>query len=355
LTDIDRPDLSRVDPRIKAYIESLEAELDRLQKRKRESAATVEEDIESTLPLEPSELPTTINIITITASGIAKRTPRHLYNRQRRGGMGIFDLDAPGDEPPMILTTADEGQSLLLFTNLARTFRVPVSSLPESQVRARGQSIFNRSPLQPGEHLVAALPDLVRGSIAMVSQRGMVRILRHHVFGEYMKPGTAMFDPGKFGPMAGACWTPGEGDLLIVTRGGHGIRYSLEKFAPQGGPGIRLEDEDVAVAITPVNQESTVFMISADGRGTIRSMTGFNPNKSAGGSGKIAINSENLVGAMTVMETDDIFLISRLSKIIRFMAAEVPVKEGVVQGVNCMSLRADEVVSLTTTGLLNMP
>ena len=354
LTDIDRPDLSRVDPQIKAYIETLESEVERLQKRKRELLVTTETDIESTLPLEPSELPTTINIISITASGIAKRTPRHLYNRQRRGGMGIFDLEAPGDEYPSIITMADEGQSLLLFTNLARTFRIPVSSLLEAPIRARGQSIFNRSPLQPEEYLVAALPDLVKGSIAMVSQRGWVRILRHHVFGEYMKPGTAMFDPGKFGPMAGACWTPGDGDLLIVTRGGHGIRFSFEKLAPQGGPGIRLEDEDVAVAITPVNQESHVFMISADGRGTIRSMAGFNPNKSAGGSGKIAINSEKLVGAMTVDEIEDIFLISRLSKIIRFMAAEVPVKEGVVQGVNCMSLRADEVVSLTTTGLINM-
>jgi DNA gyrase subunit A len=354
LTDIDRPDLSRVDPNIKAYIEALEAELARLQRRKRESVITTEEDIESTLPLEPSELPTTINIISITASGIAKRTPRHLYNRQRRGGMGIFDLEAPNDEPPSILTMADDGQSLLLFTNLARTFRIPVASLPEAQVRARGQSIFSRSPLQPDEHLVAALPDLVKGSIAMVSQHGMVRILRHHVFGEYMKPGTAMFDPGKFGPMAGVCWTPGDSDLLIVTRAGRGIRFPIEKLAPQGGLGIRLEEGDVAVAITPVNEESTVFMISANGRGAIRSMAGFNPNKSAGGSGKIAINSEKLIGAMTVVETEDIFLISRLSKIIRFMAAEVPVKEGVVQGVNCMSLRADEVVSLTTTGLIDI-
>ena len=354
MTDIDRPDLSRVDPSIKAYIEALESELERLQRRKRE-ASTAEEDVESTLPLEPSEPPTTLNIITITGSGTAKRTPRHLYNRQRRGGMGIFDLDTPDDEPPAILTMADENQSLLLFTNYARAFRLPVHSLPEAQVRARGQLVFSRNPLQPDERLVAALPDLVRGSIAMVSQHGIVRILRHHVFGEYMKPGTAMFDPNKFGELAGVCWTPGEGDLMIVSRLGKGIRFSQEKFPPQGGPGMRLEDGDAAVAITAVTPESNVYMISADGRGTVRSMTGFNPNKSAGGSGKIAINSENLVGAMAVAEGDDIFLISRLSKIIRFMAAEVPVKEGLVQGVNCMALRADSVVALTTTGLVNRP
>ncbi len=354
MTDIERPDLSRVDPHIKTYIEALEAELDRLQKKKREPAAVAEEDVESTLPLEPTELPTTQNIITITASGIAKRTPRHFYNRQRRGGMGIFDLDAPGDEPPAILAMADVNQSLLVFTNFARAFRVPVHSLPEAEVRARGQTIFSRNPLQPGEHLVAALPDLVKGSIAMVSQYGGVRILRHHVFGEYMKPGTAMFDPNKFGPLANLCWTSGEGDLLIVTRQGKGIRFSQEKFPPQGGPGIRLEEGDAAVAIASVVQESSVFLISADGRGTLRSMAGFNPNKSAGGSGKIAINSSSLVGAMTVADGNDIFLISRLSKIIRFMVAEVPVKEGVVQGVNCMALRADEVVALTATGLENL-
>ncbi|MGW8251846.1 MAG: hypothetical protein ACWGO1_14485, partial [Anaerolineales bacterium] len=43
---------------------------------------------------------------------------------------------------------------------------------------------------------------------------------------------------------------------------------------------------------------------------------------------------------------DDIFILSQLSKLIRFHLAEVPVKEGVVQGVNCINLRADEAVAL---------
>ena len=43
---------------------------------------------------------------------------------------------------------------------------------------------------------------------------------------------------------------------------------------------------------------------------------------------------------------DDLFAISSLSKIIRFAADEVPPKTGVVQGVNCISLRADEAVAV---------
>jgi hypothetical protein len=36
-----------------------------------------------------------------------------------------------------------------------------------------------------------------------------------------------------------------------------------------------------------------------------------------------------------------VMIMSKLGKVIRFVAGEVPPKEGVVQGVNCMSLRAD--------------
>lgn len=340
---IERPDLSRVDPEVREYIEYLENQLEsRRGGRPAEPGETLP-------PLEQSEPETTLNVVAIAASGVAKRTPRHLYLRQRRGGMGIFDLETSEEDPPTILAVADEGQSLLLFTNQARAFRLPVRAMPETPVRSRGQSITARLALQPGERLVAALPDLVKGNVAMVSKHGMVRSLRHHVFGEYMKPGTALFDPARFGPLAAACWAQGESDLFIATRQGRAIRFSEKLTPPQGGPGIRLEGDDLPVAITSVTQESGVFLICEDGRGTIRLMSGFNPNKSAGGSGKIALNSDSLVGAVSVEDGDDIFLISKLSKIIRFSAEEVPAKEGVVQGVHCMSLRADVVAALTAS------
>jgi DNA gyrase/topoisomerase IV subunit A len=77
-------------------------------------------------------------------------------------------------------------------------------------------------------------------------------------------------------------------------------------------------------------------------------MAGFSPNKAPGAGGKTAMKTDHLVGAAAVDETGDIFIISRLSKIIRFQAAEIPAKEGVVQGVNCMALRADETVALAS-------
>ncbi len=369
--ELERPDLNGVDPAIRAYIEALEAEILRLESRERtggklgrlqerertphreQERAAVEEEVlldEASLPpLELNEPPTTLNLITISASGIAKRTPRHMYSRQRRGGMGIFDLETGEEDPPAALVEAETGQNLLVFTTLARAFRVPVQNIPESPVRGRGQFIFGRAQLLPGERVAAALPDLARGGVAMVSRQGMVRSLRHHVFGEYMKPGTVLFDVKAFGPLAAACRVPGDGELFVASRQGRAIRFSEKLVPPQGGPGLRIDDGDEAVAITPVDSESAVFLIAGDGRGAMRSMAGFNPNKSAGGSGKIAMNTNTLCGALTAGPQGDIFLISRLSKIIRFRAAEVPVKEAPVQGVACMSLRGDQVVSALAT------
>jgi DNA gyrase/topoisomerase IV subunit A len=85
-----------------------------------------------------------------------------------------------------------------------------------------------------------------------------------------------------------------------------------------------------------------IFLLGADGRGTIRLMSGFAPNKAPGGGGKVAMKTDHLVGAVAATPQDDLFIQSRLSKLIRSRAAEVPAKEGVVQGVNCMALRADE-------------
>ena len=343
---ISRPDLTQVDPSVRAYIESLEAEL----RRRRETKPAPELELLPEPP-EPGEPPTTINVITLTAGGIGKRTPRHLYTRQRRGGMGVFDLETNEEDPPAILVSADESQSLLLFTDQGRVFRLPVHSLPETPVHARGQLITERLHLLPDERLVTALPDLAKGSVALVSPRGSVRCLRHHVFGEYMKPGTLVFDVHHLGPLVHACWTPGDGDLFIATRQGKAIRFSEKLVAPQGGPGIRCEGDDQVVAVAAVYPDSHLFLACADGKGTIRQMTsggstgGFMPNKSAGGGGKIAMHASALVSAFPVNENADIFMISRLSKMIRFRAVEVPPKEGVVQGVDCMSLRADEVTA----------
>jgi DNA gyrase subunit A len=260
--------------------------------------------------------------------------------------MGIFDLDTSEPDLPAHLVVADENQDLLLITNEARVFRFSVSQLPEAPIRSRGQSLLEGVALNPKEQLALVLPHQELGHLAVVTRQGHVRRLRYHFFGQTMTPGSPLYDAKKWGGPAAACWTLGQNDLFIATRQGKAIRFAEQQIPAQGCLGLRLTDDDVIVAMTAVSPDGSVFMLTADGKGTLRRMAGFSANKSPGAGGKTAMKTEHLIGAAAVGEGDDIFAISQLSKIIRFQAAEVPATEGVVQGVNCMTLRADETVAV---------
>ncbi len=349
MSHLPRPDLSSTDPAVRTYVEALEAELAR-----RHSAETPAEEIENAEPLEPHEPPTTLNVVTISASGLAKRTPRHLYERQRRGGMGIFDLDAPADDAPAFVAVLDIAHDLVVFTNHARAFHVAIDHLAEAPVRGRGQALLPDVTLQPDEHIAAVLPAGRGTAVALLTERGYVRTLPGHVVGQSMTPGTTLFRHGEYGPLTSACWTAGAGDLFVASQRGMAIRFPERALPLPGGLGLRLEAGDRAVGIEAVQPPDgeAIFLLGADGRGTIRLMSGFAANKAPGGGGKTAMKTEHLVGVVAVEKSDDLFLLSRLSKVIRFRAGEVPGKEGVVQGVNCMALRADSCVALSATPAL---
>lgn len=351
-----RPDLSSLPADVVAYIEALEQEVAHLQS---EDVARAE------APLDPSEPPTTDQVIAITGGGVAKRTARHLYLRQRRGGMGVFDLDAPDGDPPAFLVTAALTSGLIFFSNQGRVFRLPVREVPEREVRARGESIVGAFPFRPGERIALVMEDThPHGAyLLVVSQRGQVRRIAKQYLGSGLQSGTSLYDIREGGAPAAACWSGGGDELFIVTRQGQAIRFAERLVPVRGCLGLRVDPADAVVGIAATGASGGVFLLSSDGKGTIRQLGGFAANKSPGAGGKTAMKADAIVGAVAVAGAlagdpsegaephTDLFAISRLGKIIRFAAAEVPPKEGVVQGVNCMNLRADECVALAAATL----
>lgn len=348
---MEKPDLTGVAPAVTAYIEYLEKELG--HSRTRHSATVrsereAEEEDPSLPPLDATEPPTTLQIITVSRGGLAKRTARHLYERQRRGGMGIFDIDLPDDDTPITLCHADERDMLLLITNKARAFRLRADEIASGPVRSKGHRL---PQLHDDEYPAALLPNPHGLTLVLVSEKGYARALPAHVVGMGMTPGVSLYRYAEFGPVAAACWSGGKGDLLLATRNGLGIRFAERALAVPGGLGIRLENGDKAVGVAAVQPPDgeQVLIVGSDGRGTIRLMDGFSANKAPGSGGKIAFKSDKVIGAMAVSPESDVFILSRLGKIIRFKAGEIPPKEGVVQGVNCMALRSDECVTMVVT------
>ncbi|MEM7532827.1 MAG: DNA gyrase C-terminal beta-propeller domain-containing protein [Chloroflexota bacterium] len=360
---LERPDLSGVPQEVLDYIEALETQV--ASKRRKSSRARKEENEVIDVPMELSEPPTTVQLITITASGVAKRTARHHYTRQRRGGMGVFDIEADPDDPPKFLIPAEIDAGLVLVTSHARAFHLSVESIIETDVRGKGESILAQFPLREDETLSLIFPDKAfdyqGGShLALVSKRGQVRRIGAQYLSRNLKPGTVLYDVKNGGAPAAACWTTGGiDDIFIATRKGKGIRFAEKQVPMRGCLGMRVDPSDEVVGIACVPDDGGLFMVNSDGKGTVRLMSKFTANKSPGAGGKIAMKTDSLVGLYTVIpgveSKDDAFVISELGKIIRFQTAEVPAKEGVVQGVNCMALRGDTSAAMTVSRVIAAP
>lgn len=346
---MQRPDLNNIDPEVIAYIEFLEKKAG-VHNAKPGDTQPVELPPERASQSLPAERETSVNIIIASHYGYAKRSFRHLFTRQHRGGMGVLGMDINTPDYPVLLGAAEESQNLLFFTSRGRVFRHTISSIAPTEVFARGSLVTERFGLESDECLVAIIPEQAKGYVALASQSGWVRCLRHHLFGEHMRQGTELYRYGEYGPLASVCWTPGDAELFLLTRKGMGIRFAEKALSPQGNQGIRLSADDQLVSVTSVYPDSRVFMLGADGRGTIRLMEGFAANKSAGGSGKIALKCSKAVGAAVVEVNDDLFILTHSGKLIRFPADEVPETDGAVQGVNCIGLRGDEPVAVLSSG-----
>lgn len=110
---MQRPDLSHASPELRAYLEWLEAEVERL----RGDSAPEAGPHADAPPLEPEAPPTPFNLITIAVSGLAWRVPRHLYLRQRHGGAGNLDADWSEPNRAVALAHAHERSHLLVLAD----------------------------------------------------------------------------------------------------------------------------------------------------------------------------------------------------------------------------------------------
>lgn len=360
----ERPDLSDLPENVVAYIERLEAQLaaERARAPRSEGLRGVRDDAGDEAV---TEAPTTIQVISISRQGRAKRSPRHFYSRQRRGGMGVFDLETTDPDQPAFLVLADLEAHLTVITNQGRAFRIAIQDLPETQVHSRGELISTRMPLREGEAAAIVFADPIGAGaepgakgfgtrsayLSLVTARGQVRRIGNQYLGKNLQPGTVLYNVAEGGEPAACCWSSGNDDLVLLTAQGTGIRFSERQVPVRGCLGMRVGPQDRIVAAVACGPDDGFFMLTDEGKGTIRLMSGFSANKSPGAGGKTAMKADKIVGAVAIdaeqMESGtDLFAISRLGKIIRFSAGEVPPKEGVVQGVNCMNLRADECVAL---------
>ncbi len=300
--------------------------------------------------LDTRQVTESLMLITVSAAGQAKRTAINRYGRQRRGGMGVFDLRAGETDEARFVAVADRADFLLLLTASGRVYRVAVADITEAtDPRSRGEDILTAAGVEKGDRVTAIQPlseaDQQR-YVLLGSQSGFIKRMRGHYFGASFEPGRVALDPRQTGSSASAmCLSGGTADVLMVSRGGMATRFNISVAPLQAAPGIKLRPGDTLAGLAAIHEEDPVFVVTEDGLGTRRLMEGFAANKAPGAAGKIIMKSEVVAGIVCAPDSADLVVLTRFSKLIRFNAEEVPAKTAPVQGVDIVELRGDIVTA----------
>src|SRR5204862_7533839 len=97
-------------------------------------------------------------VISLTASGYAKRVPLTTYRQQRRGGRGVMGMDLKEGDYIEHLHICSTHDYLLFFTNKGKVYRIKVYELPEGARTSKGKALVNVLPLREGEKVMAVIP-----------------------------------------------------------------------------------------------------------------------------------------------------------------------------------------------------
>ena len=309
-------------------------------------------------------------IITLTHSGLIKRTNVSSYRAQRRGGKGVIGMttreaqtDDDKDDFIEHLFTASTHDYLMFFTNTGRVYVERVHEIPDMGRAAKGRSIANILELKSGEKVAALIRILSKtnankedttweqeGHLFFVTSMGTVKKTALADFANVRKGGIIAIgiEPGD--NLIEVKLTSGQNEVVLITREGMSIRFSEEDVRSMGRPaggvrGITLEKTDAVVALSVVVTDATLLVA---GENAIGKRTAFDEYRlqSRGGKGIITMKTNdktgNVVGALTVHVGDEIMLITQEGQMVRTGIDGIREAGRNTQGVRLVNLSAND-------------
>ena len=333
-------------------------------------------------------------VVTISHSGYAKSQPLHAYQAQRRGGKGKSATGVKDEDYIEHLLVANSHATLLLFSSKGKVYWLKTYEIPEASRAARGRPLVNLLPLDEGERITAMLQvdlealrqqapegdesddiegvvveaeeveDLAEGDdaddetpdeptgayIFMATAKGTVKKTPLVQFSRPRSSGLIALKLDEDDTLISAAVTDGAREVMMFSDGGKVIRFKESKVRTMGRTargvrGMRLPEGQEIISMLIPEADAQILTASERGYGKRTAMTEF-PRRGRGGQGVIAMvsNERNgkLVGAVQVLEGEEIMLISDQGTLVRTRVSEVSSLGRNTQGVTLIKLAKDE-------------
>ncbi len=302
-------------------------------------------------------IPDVESMLVLTQGGYVKRTAPEEYRKQKRGGVGVVDLDTKEEDFVTKLIGATTHNDILFFTDKGKAYQLKMYELPEGRRATKGKSIMNFLSIASDEKVTSVLPMPKESkqasalSLMMVTKLGTAKKVKAESFHDVRRSGLIAITLEEGDELISVSFVSKGDDMSIVTTEGQSIRFKESDIREMGRGamgvrGIRLAKGDSVISADVIKagaKGARLMAISKNGYGKTTKMEEYKI-QNRGGSGILTMNvtakTGPVISAKVITEEDsELVAMSKKSQVVRVELSEIPTLSRSTQGVRVMKLR----------------
>ncbi|HUC88527.1 MAG TPA: DNA gyrase subunit A [Candidatus Paceibacterota bacterium] len=312
---------------------------------------------------EEDLIPEKESVLVFTKGGYVKRTDPGEYRIQKRGGVGVIDIEPKEEDFVTMLISANTHSDLLFFTNLGKAYQIKMYDIPEGKRATKGKSIMNFISLDGEEKVTSILPidketKKTVEHLMLVTAKGTAKKVSAESFKDVRRSGLIAIKLDKNDQLQAVLPISKGDDVMLATSMGQSIRFKESDVRVMGrsAGGVRAMklgkgDSVIGVDRIPKGEIAhSLLVLGSNGRGKKTNIKEYKTQK-RGGSGiktaKVTAKTGKLIVAKIVGDENEIIAVSQKGQVIRVDLKSIPTSGRQTQGVTIMKLHeGDSIASI---------
>ena len=310
-------------------------------------------------------IPDDESVLVLTAGGYVKRTNPEEYKTQKRGGVGVIDLNTKEEDVVTTLLTTSAHSDLLFFTDKGKVYQSKMFEIPEGRKATKGKSIMNFLSMTQEEKITSVLA--VRKEewagewgLMMITKNGVAKKSDASAFKDVRRSGLIAITLKEDDSLIAAKFV-GKGDeVSLVTLLGQSIRFKENDVREMGRTaagvtGMKLGKGDHIVSADVFKKDdkkTEVLIVTQLGYGKTTPAKEYKVQK-RGGSGiktaKLTSKTGQIVCGIVLKEDEradgELVIMSQKGQVIKLPLKDVPTLGRQTQGVRVMKMRDGDAIA----------
>ncbi len=305
------------------------------------------------------------SVLVLTKGGYVKRTNPAEYKTQKRGGVGVVDLNTKEEDVVTTLITTSAHSDLLFFTDSGKVYQCKMYEIPEGRRATKGKSIMNFLSLTAEERVTSVLAVRKEDwegdwSLMMVTKNGIAKKSDAAAFKDVRRSGLIAITLKGDDSLIEAMFVGEKDEVSLITKKGQAIRFAESDVRQMGrtaagvaamklGKGDSIVSADV---LKGGDKDREVLIVTEHGYGKTTPAKEYKVQKRSGSgikTAKITDKTGSIVRGLILTTEErkegELVIMSKKGQVIKLPLKDVPTLGRDTQGVRVMKMRAGDSIA----------